>query len=159
MSKTVLSHLCKALVILFMAFSLLIAFLIMPKVANEFAIALPEAAAAKTPLLLVVQGLLLAFTFGLGIIFYLLVLFDKHEVYTKKFLSWLDALVVLCSAAMIVLALTYYYMTKLGGPGPSILLALFGTLFLVGVVDLVILLIKRIITESSQYKEQVDATV
>ena len=153
------SNVLKILLILFSVGVIFFGAYILPILAQEMAIAEPEIAYAKLPILISSELLLLLLLTGVGVIMYLLVLFDRDCTFTLKFTKGLELLVLMCIVASIGGIGLLWYMTTFGGPGPLLALIMVGAIFIIWIVATVIMLVRAIVKKSIIYKNDYDLTV
>ena len=153
------SNILKILLILFSIGVIFFGTYILRILAQEMAIAEPEVAYAKLPILISSELLLLLLLTGVGVIMYLLVLFDRDYTFTLKFTKGLELLVGMCIVASIGGIALLWYMTTFGGPGPLLGLIMVGAIFIIWIVATVIMLVRAIVKKSITYKNDYDLTV
>ncbi len=159
MKINVASNILKLLIITFSIGVILFGVFILPLLANDMLYIYPELEYAKQPILIMCElllGLLLA---GIGIIMYLLLLFDRGNTFSLKFTYGLEILVALCILASIGTIFLFYYMSTFGGPGPLLSLTMIGAIFVIWIVASVIMLVRSIVKKAIVYKDDYDLTV
>lgn len=159
MKKQWISHVLKALILMFGLVTLIFMVSIWPIVAQQYLLFSPELGYLYWPLLILSESLLILFLVGLSITMYLLVLYDRHQHISLRFVRLLRVLYSLCAVAAVVIAgvLVYLIFFAIVGPGESIFLSL--TFLLVSVVGSVIYLIKNVISETIEYKQEMDMVI
>lgn len=159
MKKRGISNLLKVFILLFMIFTLAFMSFIWPEVAKQSLGFYPEVGFLYWPLILLSQGLLALFIVGLVIILYLLVLYDRDQHLSHRFVQLLKVLVAFCVIAAIVVSgvFIYFNANQIMSPGAGLLLVVM--FLLVAVVGLVILLIKSVIEKTIEYKEEMDMVI
>ncbi len=159
MKKRAISNLLKVFITLFIVFTLFFMSVIWPVLARQALEFYPEVGFLYWPLMLLSQGLLVLFIIGLVIIFYLLVLYDREQHLSPRFVQLLKVLVAFCALAAIVVigVFIYFNSNQILSPGAGLLLMV--TFLLVSVVGLVILLIKSVIEQTIEYKEEMDMVI
>ena len=153
------SNVLKILLILFSIGVIFFGAYILPLMAEEMAIAEPEVAYAKLPILITSELLLVLLLSGVGVIMYLLVLFDRDLTFTLRFTRGLEILVGMCIVASIGGIGLLWYMTTFNGPGPLLGLIMVGAIFIIWIVATVIMLVRAIVKKSIIYKNDYDLTV
>jgi hypothetical protein len=146
------SKLLKALLVLFATGVVFFGIIILPILAEEMVIMYPELDYAKLPILISTELLLVLLLTGVGIIMYLLVMFDHDDTFSLKFVKGLEILVGMCSIASVGIILIIVYMSSFGGPGPLLSLVMIGTIIVIWIVAAVTLLIRAIIKKPSFIK-------
>lgn len=159
MKKKGISNLLKVFILLFMIFTLAFMSFIWPELAKQSLEFYPEVGFLYWPLILLSQGLLALFIVGLVIILYLLVLYDRDQHLSHRFVQLLKVLVAFCVIAVIVVSgvFIYFNANQIMSPGAGLLLVVM--FLLVAVVGLVILLIKSVIEKTIEYKEEMDMVI
>lgn len=153
------SNILKILLVLFAIGVILLGVFILPILAEEMVTMYPELDYAKLPILIAVEILLALLLTGIGIIMYLLVMFDQGGTFSLKFAKGLEILVGMCIIASVGIILTIVYMSSFGGPGPLLALIMIGTTIVIWIVAAVIMLIRAIIKKAIIYKDDYDLTV
>lgn len=151
-----------ALKILLTIFSLGVVFIAtyaLPIIAEEMIEVYPELINAKVSILIITELLLFLLLLGVGVIFYLLVLFDRNLTFTLKFTRGLEVLVGMCIIAVIGIVILFQYLSLFGGPGPLNALIMIGMIFVILIVAMVIILIRAIVKKTIVYKTDYDLTV
>ncbi|MBE0451805.1 MAG: DUF2975 domain-containing protein [Clostridia bacterium] len=143
------SKLLKALLVLFAIGVVFFGIIILPILAEEMVIMYPELDYAKLPILISTELLLVLLLTGVGIIMYLLVMFDHDDTFSFKFVKGLEILVGMCSIASVGIILIIVYMSSFGGPGPFLSIVMIGTIIVIWIVAAVTLLIRAIIKKPS----------
>lgn len=153
------SNILKILLIVFAIGAIFFGTYILPIIAEQMAVSEPEVGYAKMPILITCQLLIVLLLIGIGIIMYLLVLFDRDCTFTLKFTKGLEVLVIMCIIASIGIMVLLSYTTTFGGPGPLLGLIMVGAIFIIWIVATVIMLIRAIVKKSIIYKNDYDLTV
>lgn len=158
MNNKVLSHILKGFLILLGISSLFFMIDILPIMAEQGAQSTPEMEHLKIPLLIASELVVALFIAGLGIIFYLLILFDQGKVFTPPFTKSLNILSILCYVAVIGFNIVIYSTVPYGGPGP---MGFFGMILTIAIIVLGIALnlFARVINQAIDYKLENDLTV
>lgn len=159
MKVNIASNILKVLLVLFAFGAIFIGIYVLPIMAEQSVLIYPELEYAKIPILIACELLLVMLLIGIGIIMYLLVVFDRGNTFSMKFTKGLEILIGMCSIASIgVISLLYYFRT-FGGPGPLLSLIMIGVIFLIWIVAAVIMLIRSIVKKAIVYKDDYDLTV
>lgn len=153
------SNILKVLLIIFAIGIIFFGTYVLPLIADLQVDYFPELEYAKEPILLGSQALLLLLLIGIGIIMYLLIIFDFGSVFTLKFIRGLEILVGMCIVASLGIIVLFRYMTYFGGPGPALSLAMVGTIIFIWILGSVIMLIRAIVKNAITYKTDYDLTV
>lgn len=153
------SNILKVLLIIFAIGVIILGTFILPLMADQQVDYFPELEYAKGSILLGSQALLLLLLFGIGIIMYLIIVFDRGAVFTLKFIRGLEILFVMCIVASLGIIILFKYMTSFGGPGPALALVMLGTIIFIWILGSVIMLIRAIIKNAITYKTDYDLTV
>lgn len=158
MKKTVVSHLFKGFLVVFGLLALICA-IEMPSIARSFATESPTIASLQYPLLIYIEVLLVLFVIGIIVLIKLLMLFDKTRVFTSSFVSGLSVLERLClfaaTSMVIVFSIVNFWFVPLGLPGFYI----FITFLLISIVGVAIHLIKLVVIDAMNYKNEIELTV
>lgn len=153
------SNILKILLVLFAIGVIFLGVFILPILAEEMVTIYPELDYAKLPILITIEILLALLLTGIGIIMYLLMMFDHGSTFSLKFAKGLEILVGMCTIASVGIILTIVYMSSFGGPGPLLSLIMIGTTIVIWIVAAVIMLIRAIIKKAIIYKDDYDLTV
>lgn len=153
------SNILKVLLILFAIGAIFFGVYVLPIMAADYVVYYPELEYAKIPILIVCELLLVMLLIGIGIIMYLLVVFDKGNTFSLKFTKGLEILIGMCIIASIGVILLLYYFRTFGGPGPILSLIMIGVIFLIWIVAAVMMLIRSIVKKAMVYKDDYDLTV
>lgn len=159
MKVNIASNILKILLVLFAIGVVFFGSYILPIMAEEMVDIYPELEYAKLPILIVCELLLVMLLIGLGIIMYLLVVFDHGNTFTLKFTKGLEILIGMCIIASIGVILLLYYFGTFGGPGPLLSLIMIAVIFLIWIVAAVMMLIRSIVKKAIVYKDDYDLTV
>lgn len=158
MTYKIQSHVLKILILIFMVASLFLGYYILPMIAEEGASNFPEMLHLKTPLLVGSQLMVFMFIVGLGLIIYLLILFDQNRVFSPNFTKTLNLLAILCFLASIGVLIILLVLGAFGGPGPG-LLFLLPLLLTIIIVGNAFMFFAKVINEAILYKQENDLTV
>lgn len=159
MKINIASNILKVLLILFAIGAVFFGVYVLPIMAEQSILDYPELEYAKIPILTVCELLLFMLLIGIGIIMYLLVVFERGNTFSHKFTKGLDILIGMCIIASIGVTFLLYYIRTLGGPGPLLSLIMMGTISLILIVAAVIMLIRSIVKKAIVYKDDYDLTV
>lgn len=159
MKVNVASNILKILLVLFSAGVILFGIFILPLLAEDMLYVYPELEYAKLPILAICEILLGLLLSGIGIIMYLLLVFDRGNTFSLKFIRGLEILVILCIVASIGSIFLFYYMTTFGGPGPLLSLVMIAVIFVIWIVAAVIMLVRSIVKKAIIYKDDYDLTI
>ncbi len=158
MKKTIVSHIFKGLLLVF---GLLAVILItqIPSIASRFAADSPTIASLQYPLLTYLELLLVLFVIGILVLIKLLFLFDRSQVFSNTFVQNLQILEKLClfasTSMVIIFSMVHFFFVPLGLPGFYI----FITFLLIAIVGIAIHLIKLVVIDAINFKDEVDFTV
>lgn len=94
-----ISHFVKSLLVLFGILVVFVAIDILPTLADQFVGMDAALLPLKQPVLFLSEGLLFLLLLGLGVIFYMLLLFDRRAYFTRSFSGSLTILIILCILA------------------------------------------------------------
>ena len=119
----------------------------------------PELEYAELPILVTCELLLVLLLIGVGIIMYLLMIFDRENTFSLRFVRGLEILVGMCIIASIGIIILFQYITTFGGPGPFLSLIMIAITFIIWIVAAVITLIRAIVKKAIDYKDDYDLTV
>ena len=153
------SNILKVLLVVFSVGVLFFGLYVLPILAGEMHDIYPELEYAKLPILIACELLLLFLLVGIGIIMYLLIMFDRGLTFSVKFIKGLEILVGMCIVASIGIIVLFQFMSTFGGPGPLLALAMIGVTFIIWIVAAVIMLIRAIVKKAIVYKDEYDLTV
>ena len=142
MKINVASNILKVLLIIFSIGVILGGVYILPILANDVMMEYPELEYAKLPILIMCESLLVLLLAGVGIIMYLLRVFDKGLTFSLKFTKGLEILVGMCVLASIGIIIIFRYIKSLGGPDPITGMVMVGVIFIIWIVAAVIMLIR-----------------
>ena len=159
MKVDIASNILKILLVLFVLGVIFLGIYILPTMAEEMVDIYPELENAKLPILITIEGLLGLLLIGIGIIIYLLLLFDGGKTFTLPFIRGHEILVGMCIVASVVLIFLYKYLQSFGGPGPLLALVMIGMIFVIWILASVIMLIRSIVKKAMVYKDDYDLTV
>jgi len=159
MKVNIASNILKVLLILFAIGAIFFGICVLPIIAEQNVLYYPELEYAKIPIFIVCELLLVMLLIGIGIIMYLLVVFDRGNTFSLKFTKGLEILIGMCIIASIGVILLLYYFRTFGGPGPLLSLIMIGVIFLIWIVAAVMTLIRSIVKKAMVYKDDYDLTV
>ena len=159
MKVNIASNVLKVLLILFSLGVIFAGVYILPTLANEMVYIYPELEYAKLPILIACELLLGLLMFGIGIIMYLLILFDRGNTFSLRFTRGLEILTGMCIIATIGIMILLGYMNTIGGPGPLPAMIMVGSIIVIWIIAAVIMLIKSIVKKAIVYKDDYDLTV
>lgn len=159
MKVNLASNILKVLLVLFASLAGFIGIYVLPLMAEEMREMYPEIEFAKLPILISSELLLVLLLIGIGIIMYLLIVFDRGHTFSSKFVKGLETLVGMCIFVSIAIISLFLYMNTFGGPGPMITLVMVGTTFIIWIVAAVMMLIRAIVKKAMVFKDDYDLTV
>jgi hypothetical protein len=159
MKVNVASNILKVLLILFAIGTIFFGAYILPVMAEEMLVAYPELDYAKMPILIICELLLVMLLIGIGIILYLLIIFDQGNTFSQRFTRGMEILIGMCIIASIGLILLLVYMSSFGGPGPLLGIVMTGVVLLTWIVAAVTMLVRTIVKKAMVYKNDYDLTV
>lgn len=159
MRVSIASNILKVLLILFAIGAIFFGAYVLPAMAEEAVIIYPELDYAKIPILIICELLLVMLLIGIGIIMYLLIVFDRGNTFSLKFTKGLEILIGMCIIASLGVILLLKYMGSFGGPGPLLGFIMIGVIFLIWIIAAVIMLIRSIVKKAMVYKDDYDLTV
>lgn len=159
MKVDIASNILKILLVLFVIGVIFLGIYILPTMADEMVDIYPELEKAKLPILITVEGLLGLLLIGIGIIIYLLLLFDGGKTFTLSFIRGHEILAGMCIVASSVLIFLFKYLQGFGGPGPLLALVMIGMICVIWILASVIMLIRSIVKKAMVYKDDYDLTV
>lgn len=159
MKVNIASNILKILLIIFALGVIFWGVYVLPIMAEQQASMYPEIEYAKLPILIVCQVLLGLLLVGIGMIIYLLLIFDHGKTFSQTFIRGLEILSVMCIIAAAGVIFLLYFLKSLGGTGPLIGLIMVGVLFIILIVASVIMLIRSIVKKAMIYKDDYDLTV
>ena len=140
MKVSITSTILKILLILFAIGVIFIGVYVMPIMATEMSALYPELDYAKLPILVACELLLALLLIGIGIIMYLLIMFDRGLIFCSRFIRGVEILIGMCIVASIGRIVLFLYMTSFGGPGPFLSLIMIGITLIIWIVAAVIIL-------------------
>jgi len=132
---------------------------VLPIMAGEMRAFHPELDYAKLPILVTCELLLALLLIGIGIIMYLLIMFDRGLTFSSIFIRGVEILVGMCIVASIGIIIIFQYLRSFGGPGPLLALIMIGITIIIWIVAAVIMLIRAIVKKAIVYKDDSDMTV
>lgn len=132
---------------------------VLPIMAEEMRAIYPELDYAKLPILVTCELLLALLLIGIGIIMYLLIMFDRGLTFGSRFSRGVEILVGMCIVASIGIIILFQYLRSFGGPGPLLALIMIGITIIIWIVAAVIMLIRAIVKKAIVYKVDSDITV
>ena len=154
------SNVLKVLLIMFAIGVIFLGTYVLPIMAEEMVLYVyPELEYAKLPILVTCELLLVLLLIGIGIIMYLLIVFDLGNTFSLRFTRGLEILFGMCIVASIGIIILFKYLTTFGGPGPLLSLIMIGITFVIWIVAAVIILIRAIVKKAIVYKDDYDLTV
>lgn len=153
------SNILKVLLIVFAIGVIFFGVYVLPIMAEQQITYYPELDYAKLPILVICELLLALLLIGVGIIMYLLVMFDRGLTFGSRFIRGVEILVGMCILASIGIIIIFQYMRTFGGPGPLLSLIMIGITFVIWIVAAVIMLIRAIVKKTIVYKDDYDMTV
>ncbi|MGI6577203.1 MAG: DUF2975 domain-containing protein [Eubacteriales bacterium] len=159
MKVDIASKILKALLILFALGVIFAGVYVLPTLANEMVDIYPELEYAKLPILIACEILLGLLMTGVGIIMYLLVLFDRGNTFSFRFTKGLEILTAMCIIATIGIMLLFGYMKTFGGPGPLPSMVMACSIIVIWIIAAVIMLLRSIVKKAMVYKDDYDLTV
>lgn len=160
MNKQLISHFTKFLLFLLIIFTLVPMIIALPTLAHEAAFEIyPEINYLHYPILILSELALLMFMIGCGIIIKLLFLFDKKETFTNNFTRFISYLIILCGLASVTLVIIYSLLANVGGPGPALSIVIIGALLCIIVLMSALYLIRHIIKEAIEMREERELTI
>lgn len=159
MKVNVASNILKVLLILFAIGTIFFGAYILPVMAEEMLVAYPELDYAKMPILIICELLLVMLLIGIGIILYLLIIFDQGNTFSQRFTRGMEILIGMCIIASIGLILLLVYMGSFGGPGLLLGIVMTGVVLLTWIVAAVTMLVRTIVKKAMVYKNDYDLTV
>ncbi|MGN7477262.1 hypothetical protein ACTHOQ_05345 [Solibacillus silvestris] len=139
------SHILKILLVLFAIGVIFIGVYVLPTMAEEMSILYPELDYAKLRILIACELLSVLLLAGIGIIIYLLALFDSRLVFDRKFIRGTEILACMCIVASIGMIILFQYMRSFGGPGPLLALMMIGIIIVIWIVAAGMLLTRNIV--------------
>ncbi|NLJ90660.1 MAG: DUF2975 domain-containing protein [Clostridiales bacterium] len=159
MKVSIASNVLKVLLIVFSIGVIFAGVYILPTLANEMMYVYPELEYAKLPILIACELLLGLLMIGIGIIMYLLILFDLGKAFSLRFIRGLEILTGMCIIATIGIMFLLGYMNTFGGPGPLPGMIMLGSICIIWIIAAVIMLIRSIVKKAIVYKDDYDLTV
>lgn len=159
MKVNMASNVLKVLLILFSIGVIYAGVYVLPTLANEMVYMYPELEYAKLPILIACELLLGLLMIGIGIIMYLLILFDRGNTFSLRFTRGLEILTGMCIVATIGIMFLLGYMNTFGGPGPLPAMIMVGSIYVIWIIAAVIMLIRSIVKKAIVYKDDYDLTV
>ncbi|WP_338062499.1 DUF2975 domain-containing protein [Sporosarcina limicola] len=153
------SNILKILLIVFSIGVIFFGAYVLPIMAEQMRALYPELDYAKLPILVTCELLLALLLIGIGIIMYLLILFDRGLTFGSRFIRGVEILVGMCIVASIGIIILFQYLRSFGGPGPLLALEMIGITIIIWIVAAVIMLIRAIVKKAIVYKDDYDMTV
>lgn len=153
------SNILKVLLVLFAIGGIFAGIYVLPRMADQNVLYYPELEHAKIPILIFCEILLSMLLIGIGIIMYLLAVFDKGNTFSLKFTRGLEIIIGMCMAASIGVIFLLLFFSSVGGPGPLISLIMLAVILLIWIVGAVTMLIRNIVRKAMVYKNDYDLTV
>lgn len=145
------SNILKILIVVFAIGVLFFGGYVLPSIAEDMLALNPELDYAKLPILVTCELLLVLLLIGLGIIMYLLIIFDRGLVFSSPFISWVEVLVGMCIVASVGIIILFQYTRTFGGPGPLLALIMIGLTVTIWIIAAVIMLIRVIVKKAVVY--------
>lgn len=127
---------------------------VLPSIAEDMRALNPELDYAKLPILVTCELLLVFLLIGLGIILYLLTIFDRGLVFSSTFIRWVEVLVGMCLVASIGIIILFQYTRTFGGPGPLLALIMIGLTVTIWIIAAVIMLIRAIVKRAICFQRE-----
>ena len=159
MKVNIASNILKILLIVFAIGVIFIGVYVLPIMAEEMRALYPELDYAKLPILVTCELLLALLLIGIGIIMYLLIMFDRGLIFGSRFIRGVEILVGMCIVASTGIIIIFLYLRTFGGPGPLLAIIMIGITFIIWIVAAVIMLIRAIVKKAIVYKDDYDMTV
>lgn len=132
---------------------------VLPQLSYQMGLEFPELLNIQLPMLILVEILIILFIVGIIIVVYLLNMYVKDNIYNFKFTNFLAILVGMCIIAAISLIGIFMWLSAYGGPGPGLALMLIAGSLVVLIVSIVIYLIRVIVLEAIELKNEIDLVV
>lgn len=155
----VTSNALKILLILFSVGVIFFGVYVLPILAEEIRVIYPELTYAKLPILVICELLLALLLAGIGIIMYLLILFDRNLLFSQGFIRGLEVLAGMCILASVGVIGLFLYMDSIGGPGPLLSLIMIGVSTIVLILAAVIILLRVTVKKAIVSKCNLDLTI
>ena len=159
MKVNISSNILKILLIVFAIGVIYFGVYVLPFIAEEMRALYPELDYAKLPILVTCELLLALLLIGIGIIMYLLIMFDRGLTFGSRFIRGVEILGGICVSASIGIIILFQYMRTFGGPGPLLSLIMIGITIIIWLVTAVIMLTRAIVKKAIVYKDDYDMTV
>lgn len=159
MKSKIQSHSLKALLGLLVFISLIIMFFALPHVSEIVANDWKEIEYLRLPILIICQIMMALFITGLVIIIYLLVKFDKREVFTFQFTNGLKLISLLCIFAVVGLFIIFFLLGIEGGPGPGLAILIIALSLVLIILGNALSLFAQVINQAITYKQENELTV
>lgn len=159
MKNNIFSNILKVLLILFSIVAILFGIYVLPTIASEQLELYPELSYARLPVLLISESLLVLLLVGIGVIVYLLIVFDRGLTFSSKFTKGLEILVGMCILASIGIMILFYYINSIGRLGLLLGFTMAATTIFTWILASVIMLIRAIVKNAITYKTDYDLTV
>lgn len=157
LKENITSHILKILLIVFAIGVLFFGGYVLPSIAEDMLALNPELDYVKLPILVTCEILLVFLLVGVGIIMYLLIIFDRGFVFSSTFIRWIEVLVGMCVVASIGIIILFQYTRTFGGPGPLLALIMIGLIVTIWIIAAVIMLIRAIVKKAVVYKGSYDS--
>lgn len=159
MKVNMASHILKVLLVLFAIGGIFTGVFLLPIMAEQNVLYYPELEYAKIPILIGCEILLVMLLIGIGIIMYLLVVFDRGDTFSIKFTRGLEIIIAMSIMASIGVVFLLLFLSSFGGPGPLISLIMLAVILIIWIVGAVIMLVRNIVKKAIVYKNDYDLTV
>lgn len=159
MRKKQSAYALMGLLVLVLLFTIMFGLFALPSISFQLADIYPEMSHVRFSILMYTELQLLLFAFGVIIIFRLLNIYLNNELYSPKFESLLKILIALCGIGALSLVILFIWMAKYGGPGPGLALMISAAVIVILCVGAVINLIRNIVLEAKDFKDEIDLTV
>ena len=156
MKANIVSLVSKILLIIFVIGVILSGIYILPVLSNDMLDIYPELEYARLPVLIACELLLGLLLIGIGIIMYLIIVFDRGNTFSIRFTKGLMILAGLCIIASVGIMLLLNYMNTVGGPGPLPAIIMVATIIVIWIVAGVIMLIRSMVKKAIIYKDYYD---
>ncbi|PID69935.1 hypothetical protein CSB37_04185 [bacterium DOLZORAL124_38_8] len=157
--KNILSHLVKFLLLIFIVGLILTMIYFLPVIANQAVETYPELVHAKDNLLIIGKTLCTLLIAGFATIIYLLVLFDKGQVFTTKFLQALKVIMGVSITTICIITVLAIYLVMIDAIKHLVGYILIGGEMSVVIFTAITFVIHKIISDASLYKQENELTI